>query len=111
MEPFKPRVKKGPEAKIQAAIVKKLKLLGWHVMETHGNVFQKGLPDLFACHKLYGQRWIEVKNASAYCFTAAQKENFPKMCSNGAPIWILVSDSDSEIQKLYGKANLWVYWK
>ena len=63
MEPFNPKKfkGKGPERVIQDAIIKMLRYKGWHVMETHGNIYQKGFPDLFACHSKYGHRWIEVK--------------------------------------------------
>ena len=111
MLPYKPKPKKGPEAKIQEAIIKKLTLLGWFVKSTHGNMYQSGFPDLFCCHSRYGQRWVEVKNPSNYKFTPAQVENFPKFSANGSPIWILVSDSDSEIDKLFGPENWYQYLK
>ncbi len=111
MDPFTPKPRKGPEAKIQAAIIAALQLRGWHVMETHGNLFQSGFPDLYATHKMYGGRWIEVKNKASYRFTAAQIQNFPKMVSNGSGVWVLVSAEQSEIDKLFSAPNWWVYLK
>lgn len=101
--------KKGPEAIIQEKIIKKLTLLQWFVMETHGNLYQKGFPDLYATHKRYGARWIEVKNREAYRFTPAQLEMFPKFVANGAGIWILCGDEDSEIAKLSRPCNWGFY--
>lgn len=101
----------GPEAIIQSKIVTKLTLLGWYTIVTHGSIFQQGLPDLFACHSKFGQRWIEVKNPKAYCFTPAQLETFPKLCANGSGVWILVDDSDEEYKKLWKPPNWYWYCK
>lgn len=109
MEPKKLKGPKGPEAIIQEAIIKKLTLLQWYVKSTHGNMFQQGFPDLYACHRSYGARWIEVKNPEAYCFTPAQLECFPMFSAKNIGIWVLVSDSDEEIRKLHGPAN-WAFY-
>lgn len=111
MDPLKPRSKKGPEAIIQQALVNKLRMLGWLVKETHGNIYQSGFPDLFAASKRYGTRWIEVKNPKAYSFTPAQMETFPMFSAHGVGIWILISDHDQEINKLFGPANWYTYLK
>jgi hypothetical protein len=94
MKPFNPRT--NPEAKILAAITKKLVLEGWIVMRTHGGLFQRGFPDLYTSHKRYGPRWVEVKlpGMIGSKFTPAQIEFFPKMLENGTPIWILTSAED-----------------
>lgn len=107
MEPFvaKNTRRNGPERKIQDRIKNRLTLLGWYVMETHGNMYQCGFPDLYAMHNKYGSRWIEVKNPGAYAFTPAQIECFPKMTAFGVGVWILVDDSDHEISKLMKPAN------
>ncbi len=111
MKSFVPRAAKGPEAIIQEKIVARLRLLTWFVKETHGNLYQSGLPDLYASHRVYGPRWIEVKNPLKYCWTAAQKIDFPQFMTNGSPIWVLTSDEDSEINKLFKPSNLWFYMK
>lgn len=111
MKKFVPRGKDNPEARIQKAIIDKLTLMGWYVKETHGNLYQFGFPDLFCTHSKYRQRWVEVKNPVNYRFTNAQLEVFPKLCANGSPVWILVSDSDSEINKLFGEYNWYKYLK
>lgn len=111
MEPkqFKSRVK--PEHVVQNQVVKMLRGHGWFVKETHGNMFQSGFPDLFACHSKWGQRWIEIKlpNMKGSKFTAAQLEDFPKLCANGSGVWILTGDSDYEYQKLFKQPNWYTY--
>ena len=112
MNAYSPRnTKRGPEAIIQKAIIKMLRGYNWHVMETHGNMFQKGFPDLFACTTLDGGtlRWIEVKNPLSYKFTPAQIENFPKMCANGCGVWIMVAATDAEYKKLFRPHNWYQY--
>jgi Holliday junction resolvase len=104
---YKPPKKKGPEAVIQEGIIKMLRYKGWHVMKTHGNMFQSGFPDLFACHSTFGHRWIEVKkpDMKGSYFTAAQLEEFPKICANGSGVWVLVGDSEDEYLKLFSRYN------
>ena len=111
MEPFAPKPKKGPEAKIQEAIIRELKIRNWFVKSLHGNLFSFGFPDLYAAHRKYGQRWIEVKNKSSYSFTAAQREFFPQFAAHGVGIWILVSADDEELKKLMLPPNWVHYWK
>lgn len=101
--------KRGPEALIQDKIIKALTIRGWYVRETHGNIYQNGFPDLFCCHSKYGHRWVEVKNAKHYVFTPAQVEVFPKLCANGSGVWILVSDIESELDKLHKPFNWYLY--
>ena len=98
----------GPEANIQAEIIEALHAEGWYVMETHGNQYQQGVPDLYATHKIHGPRWIEVKVKKGYSFTPAQKQDFPKMIGHGALIWIL---QGPDIEKLFKPANMWEFWK
>ena len=76
-------------------------------METHGNMYQCGFPDIFAGHRKYGQRWIEVKRAGKgnYSFTPAQLEWFPVLTGARVGIWILTNDTDYEIEKLFKPPN------
>jgi hypothetical protein len=111
MEPFDSKKKKGPEAIIQEAIIEMLELKGWFVKATHGNLYQSGLPDLFATHQLYGPRWIEVKKPGfkGSKFTKAQLRDFPQFCSSGSAIWILTAATEEEYQKLFDDYNWWQY--
>lgn len=107
MEPKSLRSHKGPEAKIQEAIIRELRYREWFVKETHGNMYQMGFPDLYCRHSMYGERWVEVKNPTKYCFTPAQLKDFPMFTAHGAGIWILTSADEQEIKKLFGPPN----WK
>lgn len=109
MYPQKIKCKEGPEAAIQADIVKFLRYRGWFVKETHGNLYSHGWPDLYATHSTYRSRWIEVKNLESYSFTAAQLDAFPKFCANGSPIWILVAATEEEYRKLWLPSNWYFY--
>jgi len=103
--------RRGPEAKIQAALIDFLHMRGWHVMVTHGNMYQAGFPDLFCCHKMYGQRWVEVKKPGmkGSRFTPSQLEDFPKICANGSGVWVLTGALETEYAKLFKPPNWWTY--
>jgi hypothetical protein len=109
MNPKTFKDKRGPEKKIQQALIDFLLVRGWYVMQTHGSMYQSGFPDLYATHVKYGARWIEVKNLLAYHFTPAQLECFPKLAANGTRIWVLVAANDSEYNKLFGPQNWHTY--
>lgn len=93
----------GPERDIQEGIKAALKAADWYVMETTGSIFQYGFPDLFACHKRYGQRWIEVKNPKGYHFTPGQLKTFPEFEAKGVAVHVLTSATD--ISLLFGPSN------
>jgi hypothetical protein len=113
MDSFSPRAykKKGPEKIIQDAIKDFLKIKDWYVMQTHGNMYQSGFPDLFACHSRYGQRWIEVKlpEMKGSKFTPAQLDCFPKLCAHGSGVWVLTAATEAEYAKLFKRPNWWTY--
>jgi hypothetical protein len=73
----------------------------------HGNAYQEGMPDLFATHRLYGIRLIEVKlpNMKGSRFTAAQLQTFPRLCDNGSGVWIMTAANDYEYKVLFQKPN------
>jgi len=100
-----------PEAIIQDAIIKMLLIRGWYCMETHGNMFQRGFPDIYATHSSYGARWIEVKNPLKFAFTPAQYDCYPKLLATGTRIWVMVAATEEEYAKLFKPCNLWHYMK
>lgn len=104
-------MKKGPEKIIQEKIEALLRAYGWYVIRTHGNMFQSGFPDDFACHSRYGQRWVEIKDPlrKGDVFTPAQHETFPKLCANGSGVWVLTAATDAEYQKLFDRPNWYLY--
>lgn len=100
----------GPEAKIQRDVINFLLKRGWYVLVTHGNAYQSGFPDTYATHRLYGHRWIEVKNPLKFRFTHAQLQVFPKLCENGDGVWILVAATNEEYLKLFKPCNWLSYY-
>ena len=100
---------KGPEYKIQQSIIKYLEDRGWIVRIMAASMYIYGFPDLWAGHKKYGEKWIEVKNPASYKFTAAQLEFFPKMIACGCPIFILTAANEENYSRLFKKSNLWIY--
>jgi hypothetical protein len=105
MNPFQVKPAKGPEEKIQNDVIAKLKTHDWYIKVMFGNMFQFGVPDLYAAHIKYGYRWIEVKNPHSFSFTKAQREEFPKLAAHGVGIWILFAATDQELMKLFSPAN------
>ncbi len=109
MVPFTPKKKGSPEKDIRTDIIEGLTLLGWYCLITHGNLYQSGFPDVYACHHRYGARWIEVKNPKKYSFTPAQLEVFPKLAAHGVGVWVLVAATEAEFDKLFKPANWYTY--
>lgn len=109
MDPKKFRPKKKPETAIQDRICDMLRQRGWYVMETHGNMYQCGFPDIYATHRIHGPRWIEVKRLEQYSFTDAQVLHFPQLMVNGTRIWVLCDDTEAEYMKLFKGSNLFAY--
>jgi hypothetical protein len=106
-----PRFHSRPEAAIQERVTAFLKQRGWVVEETHGNVYQTGLPDLFAWHLNYGFRWIDVKNPDAYRFTKHQCQKWTTWEKAGLGVWIMTAATEEEYGKLFQMANFRAYWK
>ncbi len=106
-----PKIKgvKGPEYKIQQRIIRFVEARGWFVKVMTGTMYQWGIPDLYACHKKYGHKWIEVKNPESYSFTAAQYSEFPKFLTHGDPIYILTAANEANYKRLFEPSNLWKY--
>ena len=109
MEPKKKLVRENRERKIQNAIKDMLRKKEWTVMETHGNMYQYGFPDLYACCREHGQRWIEVKVDGNYDFTSAQLKYFPLIQAAGIGIWILTAATYQEYEKLFKEPNWYMY--
>ena len=112
MEPVKHRFT-NPEQKVRDRIRAMLERKGWYVEIMHGNLFQSGIPDLFATHKRYGYRWVEVKlpKFKGSRYTAAQLKKFPILCANGSGVWVLTEDTEEEYNKLFEKYNWESYAK
>lgn len=100
-----------PEAKIQKDLTEFMEGRGWLVEATHGNAFQKGIPDLFTAHVRHGHRWIDCKVKGRYDFTKAQILKWPLWEQNAVGIWILTAATQDEYDKLFQPPNWRQYWK
>jgi hypothetical protein len=96
---------KKPESILQEKIMNIFKLHDWYVRNTHGNIYQSGFPDFYACHTRYGTRWIEVKIANHYSFTPAQMDVFPEFSAKGVGIWILTAATETQYNLIFGPPN------
>lgn len=108
MDPIKAIQRNNLEYRIEKEIIEVLEHNGWLVEKIHGNIHQQGLPDLIACHRDYGVRFIEVKrpNMTGSSFTPAQLRKFPAFAQNGMPIYILCDSTPNEIAKLRQPPNV-----
>ena len=95
------------EAKIMDNVKLFMEIRSWTVLRMHCNAYQKGIPDLWACHPSYGPRWVEIKKPEKYKFTKDQLKVFPKIEKSGAGIWILNAGTMDEYRKLFFPHN----WK
>lgn len=101
-----------PEARLQGRLIPFLQERGWLVEVMHGNVFQKGIPDLYIWHQdLDLSRWVDVKLPSGSVLTKAQCQKWPEWEKVGLGIWILREDSDEEYRKLFGPPNWREMWR
>ena len=108
----KPRkhISHGPEYYIQRDLVEFLEARQWMVERMVGNMFQRGIPDLYVAHIKYGQRWIDVKVDGHYVFTKAQRIKWPVWEKNGVGIWILTGVSEEQYDRLFKPPNMRDYW-
>ena len=103
--------KRKRESIIQDDVIDFLEHRDWLVEPTHGNLIQKGFPDLFCHHIRWQSRWIDVKVPGQYEFTKHQKLKWPKWESHGVGIWILTAATEEEYDKLFDPPNWRKYWK
>lgn len=101
----------GPEWFIQRDLIKFLRAEKWTVERFVGNALQKGIPDLYAFRRDWGERWIDVKVPGKYSFTKEQKQKWPVWDDAGIGIWILTAADHTEYKKLFGPPNWKDYWK
>jgi len=107
------RKRHGPEHFIQRDLIAYLKIRGWLVENMHGNAFQKGIPDLYCHHPVFGYRWIDAKVEGKYSFTKAQRRKWPIWDHFGVGIWILTAANQEQYDRLFDPSgpNWKDYWK
>lgn len=103
--------KRQPEKVIQKDIEFFLKQKGWHVERMNASSLMVGFADIYATHKRYGPRWIEVKlpGMRGSKFTSNQMEKFPLFTANGSGVWVMTSATKYEYDKLFRPPNWWTY--
>lgn len=99
------KTKHGPEWFIQQRIIKYLQDRGFFVKIITASLYLSGMPDLFATHRVFGPKFIEVKVEKRWSFTKAQKETFPQLLGHGCPIWILFEADELNYKKLFVECN------
>jgi len=101
-----------PEEKVRNAIRKMLQGRGWKVHIMHGNMFQKGIPDLYVMHPREGTRWIDAKVHGRYNFTTAQRKTWPEWHFHyKVGIWIMTAGTAEQYAWLFKAPNWLDYWK
>ena len=105
------RPKHGPEWYIQRDLMAFMRIRGWLVERMTGNMYQKGIPDLYCFNRKWGERWVDVKNPGKYDFTDDQKRKWPVWDDAGRGIYILTAATQEEYDKLFGPPNMMDYWK
>lgn len=89
-----------------------LKSRGWRTELMHGNMYQKGIPDLYVMHPDHGTRWIDAKVAGKYSFTKDQKKTWPAWhFKYNVGIWILTGGGQDQYDLLFGPPNWLDFWK
>ena len=100
---FTPAKTTGSKDKNAEDIMLALKMKGYKLMHTHGNIYQRGLPDILAVHPEHGIKWVEVKNKK-FRFTGAQMKYLKQMMVCDFPVWII--QEINELAKLHEPCNL-----
>lgn len=104
MNPYSPRGKVRPEAALQKKVITNLIMDGWFAKATHGNEFQQGFPDIFACHSSYGSKWIEMKTLTGR-LRQSQRDTFLEFSKRNIGVWILTGATEYDMKKICGPPN------
>lgn len=106
MDYRKPREKKDLESAGSERLRAFMRREGWGTWKTHGNVFQKGWPDIYASHPIHGQRWIETKTIDGR-LERTQVDLFAEWARYGVQVWVLRDEKD--YRWLFKQANAWEF--
>lgn len=96
-----------PEQIGQQHLRRHMHQLGWHTEKFSGGPYQNSIPDLLCMHKLYGQRWVEMKDRIAGKLSPGQIRKILKWHQYGVQVWILHDEKD--YQKLFLKSNSYLF--
>lgn len=82
-----------PEHTGQERLRRLMELEGWYVRKTHGSIFSRDWPDLFAMHPKHGTRWIECKTEDGQLSDGQVKE-FHTWSKHNVGVWVLRNELD-----------------
>lgn len=101
----------GEKKKLEDSLVEEIRLKleaeGWHTEKTHGSMYMKGWPDLYAMHPVHKSRWIEVKRREEGALEETQRKKFLLWAKHGVGVYILCGPE--ELGRLFGPPN-WHLW-
>jgi hypothetical protein len=109
VEPVKIKAAHGPEWTIQRNFIRFLRERRWNVERMIGNSQQFGIPDIYVAHRKHGERWIDLKCATGWDLTSAQRIKWPVWESFKIGIWIITCNND--YPKLFEPPNFRDYWR
>jgi hypothetical protein len=95
--------RKQPEKEGAKRLVELMIRDGWWIRKLHGNVFQSGLPDYVAAHRIYGMCFIETKAPGGF-LSETQRYEFMRWHKVGVKIFVVHDEKDYDIIKA-GRAN------
>lgn len=75
-------------------LIEHMRKCGWYVKIMGASRYLRGVPDLYAHHKIYGYRWIETKKREGGKLSHTQIKGFRDMLKAGVKIWILSDERD-----------------
>lgn len=84
---------------------------GWHLENLHGSQFQYGLPDQLAMRagRIIGIEYKVIEENGRIKYTKHQQVKFPKMMSEGFPIYIIASRDLTGTDKRTIQEINWLY--
>lgn len=98
--------RKQPEKKISDALREYMHTRGWWTEKMPGSKFKSGIPDIYACHLEFGQKWIETKVPLGK-LRPTQIYRFTKWSEHGVGIWVIMNPND--YPKLFKEPNWFKY--
>lgn len=91
MQPFDAGKKPKLEKDHYRDLKKFMEARGWLVEKVTASAYLIGWPDVFACHREFGQRWIEMKRPNVGRLNDDQRRVFMKWHNAGVRIWVVTS--------------------
>lgn len=97
--------REAPENDGKARLIAEMKRHLWkvHKLNVSAGIYSTpGFPDLYATHKVHGQRWIETKVEDGYV-RRTQIDKFLEFAAHDIGVWVLFDERD--YPKLFEPCN------